>query len=44
MTQDVEIEQIASPMDWNDHGDAKDEFGDDEDPQIGWGAYVGRVW
>ena len=44
MMQDEEIEQIASPMDCNDHGDAQDEFGDDEDPQIGWGAYVGGVW
>ena len=44
MTQDEEIEQIASPMDWNDHGDAQDEYGDDEGPQIGRGAYVDRVW
>ena len=35
MTQDEEIEQIASQMDWNDHGDAQDESGDDEGPQIG---------
>jgi len=35
MTQDEEIEQIVSQMDWNDHGDAQDKFGDDEDPQIG---------
>ena len=44
MTQDEEIKQIASQMDWNDHGDAPDESGDDEGPQIGRGAYVGRVW
>ena len=44
MTQDEEIEQIASQMDWNDHGDAQDESGDDEDPKIGRGAYVGGVW
>ena len=44
MTQDEEIEQIASQMDWNDHGDAQDESGDDEGPQIGRGAYVGGVW
>ena len=44
MTQDEKIEQIASQMDWNDHGDAQDESGDDEGPQIGRGAYVGGVW
>ena len=44
MTQDEEIEQIASQMDLDDHGDAEDESGDDEGPQIGRGAYVDGVW
>ena len=35
MMQDEEIDQIASQMDWNDHDDAQDEYGDDEGPQIG---------
>ena len=40
MTQDKEIEQIASQMDWNDHGD---ESRDDEGLEIGRGAYIGGV-
>ena len=44
MTQDEEIEQIASQMDWNDNGDAQNEYGDDEGSQMGWGAYVDGVW
>ena len=31
-------------MDWNDHGDAQDESGDDDGPEIGRGAYGGGVW
>ena len=34
MMQDEEIEQIASHIDWNDHGDAQNESGYDESPQI----------
>ena len=41
MTQEEEIERLASQMDW---GDAGVESGDDEGPQKGQGAYVAGVW
>ena len=41
MSQEEEIGQLASEMDW---GDAGVESGDDEGPQKGQGAYVAGVW
>ena len=41
MSQEEEIEQLASQMDW---GDAGVESGDDEGPQEGQGAFVAGVW
>ena len=41
MSQEEEIEQLTSLMDW---GDAGVESGDDEGPQEGQGAYVAGVW
>jgi hypothetical protein len=41
-SQDDKIEQIASQMAWEDEGDVGVESGDDEDPQVGQGAWVGR--
>ena len=41
MTQEEEIEQLTSLMDW---GDAGVESGDDEGPQEGQGTYVAGVW
>ena len=40
MSQEEEIEQLASQMDW---GDAGVESGDDDGPQEGQGAYVAGV-
>ena len=41
MSQEEEIGQLTSLMDW---GDAGVESGDDEGPQEGQGAYVEGVW
>jgi hypothetical protein len=34
-SQDDEMEQIASQMEWDDEGDVGVEFGDDEGPRLG---------
>ena len=41
MSQEEEIEQLASQMDW---GDAGVESGDDEGPREVQGAFVAGVW
>jgi hypothetical protein len=43
-SQDDEMEQIASQMEWDDEGDVGVESGDDEDPKVGQGAWVGGQW
>ena len=42
MTQEEEIEQLASQMDWGD--DAGVQSGDDEVDRDGQGAFVAGVW
>ena len=41
MSQEEEIEQLTSLMDW---GDAGVESGDDKGPKVGQGAYVAGLW
>jgi hypothetical protein len=43
-SQDDEMEQIASQMQWDDEGDIEVESGDDEGPQVEQGAWVGGQW
>ena len=42
MTQEEEIEQLASQMDWGD--DARVQSGEDEVDREGQGAFVAGVW
>jgi hypothetical protein len=44
VSQDEEMDQIVSQMEWDDEGHVGVESRDDEGPQVGQGAWVGGQW